>query len=79
VKFGANTAITDAFSIFGTISLVSGDLDRPGNDDLTNFVWSAGGAYAFTPNFSLSLKLVEGSNGVNGQSDIARIGARWTF
>jgi hypothetical protein len=58
---------------------VAGDTDSNGDDDLTNFVWSAGGAYAFTDNFSVSLKLVEGSNGVNGQSDVVRIGARWTF
>jgi hypothetical protein len=78
-KTGVSHAVTDKFSLGGTISLVAGDTDQPGNSDLTNFVWSAGGAYAFTPNLSLNLKLVEGSNGVNGQSDVVRIGARWTF
>lgn len=79
LKTGVNHAVTDKFSLGGTISLVAGDTDQPGDDDLRNFVWSAGGAYAFTPNFSVSLKLVEGSNGVNGQSDVVRLGARWTF
>jgi hypothetical protein len=79
-KTGVNHAITDKFSVGGTISLVWGDTDSPaGSDELTNFVWSAGGAYAFTDNVSVSLKIVEGSNGVNGQSDVVRIGARWTF
>ncbi len=78
-KVGVNGRITDAFSLFGTISLAAGDLDTPTNDNLRDFIWSAGGAYAFTPTFSLNLKVVEGSNGVNGQSDIARIGFRWTF
>jgi hypothetical protein len=79
LKTGVSHAVTDNFSLGGTISLVGGDTDQPGDDDLRNFVWSAGGAYAFTPNFSVSLKLVEGSNGVNGQSDVVRLGARWTF
>ena len=79
IKTGVSTAVTDQFSLFGTISLVFGDLDTPVDDDLRNFVWSAGGAYSFTPNFSVNLKIVEGSNGVNGQDDIVRIGGRWTF
>lgn len=78
-KVGVNTAVTDKFSLFGTISLVAGDLDTPTNDSLRNFVWSAGGAYAFTDLFSLSVKIVEGSNGVNGQTDIARLGFRFSF
>ena len=78
-KVGVTTAVTDKFSLFGTISLVAADLDRPTNDSLRNFVWSAGGAYAFTDLFSLNLKIVEGSNGVNGQTDIARLGFRFSF
>lgn len=78
-KVGINGRITDALSLFGTISLTAGDLDTPNNEDLRDFIWSAGGAYTFTPTFSINLKVVEGSNGVNGQSDVARIGFRWTF
>lgn len=79
LKVGASTAISEKFSIFGTISMAYGDLDTENNDDLDDFIWSAGGAYAFTDNFSLNVKVVEGSNGVNGQDDIVRVGGRWTF
>ena len=78
-KFGLGTSIGEKFSAFGTISLVAGDLDTDTDDDLRNFVWAAGFGYAFTKHFSMDLKLIEGSNGVNGQSDVARIGGRWTF
>lgn len=78
-KVGVNGKITDKFSLFGTISLAAGDLDTGGNDTLRDFIWSAGGAYAFTNTFSMNVKVVEGANGVNGQSDVARIGFRWTF
>ena len=78
-KVGVNGYLAEKFTLFGTISLVAGDLDTPPNDKLRDFVWSFGGAYAFTPKISLNLKVVEGSNGVNGQSDVARIGFRWTF
>jgi hypothetical protein len=79
VKFGLSHMIGDKFSTFGTISLVAGDLDTPTDSDLRNFVWSAGGAYIFTKHISASLKIVKGSNGVNGQSDVARAAFRWTF
>jgi len=79
LKVGVNTLVVDKLALFGHISLIGGDLDTPSNSDLTNFVWSIGGAYNFTPNFSLNLKIVEGSNGVNGQSDVVRLGGRWTF
>lgn len=78
-KVGVEGNITDKFSLFGTISLAAGDLDTGSNDTLRDFIWSAGGAYAFNKTFSLNVKVVEGSNGVNGQSDVARIGFRWTF
>ena len=78
-KIGVNTTITEKLGLFATISLIAGDLDTPSNSDLQNFVWSAGGAYSFTPNLLVNLKLVEGSNGVNGQSDVIRAGVRWTF
>lgn len=78
-KVGVNGYVTDKLTLFGTISLTAGDLDTPTNDKLRDFIWSLGGAYAFTPTISLSFKVVEGSNGVNGQSDIARLAFRWTF
>ena len=78
-KVGINGRVTDALSLFGTISLAAGDLDTPTNDNLRDFIWSAGGAYAFTPTISLNLKIVKGSNGVNGQTNVARIAFRWTF
>jgi hypothetical protein len=71
--------ISDKFSLFGTFSLVSGDLDTDTNDDLNNFIWSLGGAYSFTDTISLNVKLVNGSNGVNGQDEVLRIAGRWTF
>jgi hypothetical protein len=79
LKFGVNSQIAEKFGLFATISLVRGDLDTPTDSDLSNFVWSAGGAFNFTENLSASLKIVDGSNGVNGQSEVARIGLRWTF
>lgn len=79
LKFGLSHMIGERFAAFGTVSLVAGDLDTDDDSDLRNFIWSAGGAYNFSDHFSVSLKVVEGSNGVNGQSDVARIGARWTF
>jgi len=78
-KFGLRTKIGEKFTGFGSISLVAGDLDTSSDDDLRNFVWAAGGAYSFNKHFALSLQVVEGSNGVNGQSDVARIGGHWTF
>ncbi len=78
-KVGINGRITDALSLFGTLSLAAGDLDTPNNDKLRDFIWSAGGAYAFTPKISLNVKVVRGSNGVNGQSEVARLAFRWLF
>jgi hypothetical protein len=78
-KTGINTKVGDKLSLGASISLVAADLDTANNDDLRNFVWSAGGAWAFTPNMSVQLKLIEGSNGVNGQNDVVRLGFRWTF
>jgi hypothetical protein len=79
VKFGLSHMIGKKFNAFGTIALVAADLDTPPDDDLRNFVWSAGGAYLFTKHMSASLKIVKGSNGVNGQSNVARAAFRWTF
>ena len=56
-----------------------GDLDVDSNDDLSNFIWSLGGSYSFTDTISMSVKLVDGMNGVNGQDEVLRIGGRWTF
>ncbi len=79
VKAGVNTMLSDKFSIFGTLSLVSGDTDSGGDEDLTNSIYSLGGAYSFTETISLNVKLVNGVNGVNGQDEVLRIGGRWTF
>ena len=79
-KAGINHSITPELSIFGTLAIVGADLDTDvGNDDLSNFIWSLGGAYAFSDLFSLNLKVVNGVNGVNGQDEVLRLGARWTF
>jgi len=79
VKFGLSHMIGEKFSAFGTISLVAGDLDTPNDSDLRNFVWSAGGPYLFTKHMSASLKIVKGSNGVNGQSNVPPAAFRWIF
>ena len=78
-KVGLDSKISDKFSVFGTVSFVFGDLDTVDNDDLSNFIWSLGGAYSFTDLFSVNVKLVNGVNGVNGQDEVLRIAARWTF
>lgn len=78
-KAGLDTMISDKFALFGTFSIVRGDLDTPVNDDLSNFIWSLGGAYSFTDRISLNVKLVNGVNGVNGQDEVLRIAGRWTF
>lgn|GEM_PF-3323635 len=46
------------------------------NDDLSNFIYSVGGACTFTDAFSLNVKLV---NGVNGQDEVLRIDGLWSF
>jgi len=78
-KIGLNTMISDKFSLFGTFGLVSGDSDTDTDDDLSNFIYSLGGAYSFTDTISLNVKLVNGSNGINGQDEVLRIAGRWTF
>jgi hypothetical protein len=79
-KAGVSTMLSDNFSIFGTLSLVGGDTDNGSdNEDISNFIYSLGGAYSFTETISLNVKLVNGVNGVNGQDEVLRIGGRWTF
>ena len=78
-KAGVNQALTNKFSIFGTLAWVTGDLDTGSGSNLRNYVWSLGGAYSFTELFSLNLKVVNGVNGVNGQDQVLRLGARFTF
>jgi hypothetical protein len=79
-KAGVSTMVSDNFSIFGTLSLVGGDTDDGSdNEDISNFIYSLGGAYSFTETISLNVKLVNGVNGVNGQVDVLRVGGRWTF
>jgi hypothetical protein len=78
-KAGINTMLSDKIGIFGTLSLVGGDTDSGDNEDISNFIYSLGGAYSFTETVSLNVKLVNGINGVNGQNEVLRIGGRWTF
>ncbi len=78
-KVGLNHMVADKLAIFGTMAIVGADLDTDKNDDLSNFIWSLGGAYAFTDVFSINVKLVNGVNGVNGQDEVLRIGGRFTF
>ena len=79
-KVGLSTMLTDKLNLQGTFSLVGGDLDNgTANEDLSNFIWSLGGSYSFNENLSMSVKLVDGSNGVNGQDEVLRIGGRYTF
>jgi hypothetical protein len=78
-KAGVSTMVADNLSIFGTLSLIGGDTDAPTNDDISNLVYSLGGAYSFSDRISLNVKLVNGINGVNGQDEVLRIGGRWTF
>jgi hypothetical protein len=67
-------------SVFGTLSLIGGDTDDgSSNEDISNLVYSLGGAYSFSDRISLNVKLVNGINGVNGQDEVLRIGGRWTF
>jgi hypothetical protein len=78
-KVGVNHQLADKFSVFGTMAIVHADLDTPTNDDLSNFIYSIGGAYAFTDAFSLNVKMVNGVNGVNGQDEVLRIAGRFSF
>ena len=79
-KVGVNTMLADNFSVFGTLSLIGGDTDDgSNNEDISNFIYSLGGAYSFTETISLNVKLVNGVNGVNGQDEVLRIGGRWTI
>lgn len=79
-KAGVSAKVIENFSVFGTMSIIGGDLDNgSNNEDISNFIWSLGGAYSFTDAISLNVKLVNGINGVNGQDEVLRIGGRWTF
>jgi hypothetical protein len=78
-KAGITTLVGDKLTLGATISLIAADLDTGSDDSLRNFVWSAGGAWNFTPHMAATFKLADGSNGVNGQTDIFRIGFRYTF
>jgi len=79
-KAGVSTMVADNFSVFGTLSLIGGDTDDgSSNEDISNLVYSLGGAYSFTETISMNVKLVNGVNGVNGQDEVLRVGGRWTF
>ena len=79
LKAGVSQAISDKFGIFGTLAWVNGDLDTDEDSNLRNYVWSLGGAYNISKRISLNLKIVNGVNGVHGQDQVLRFGARWTF
>jgi hypothetical protein len=78
-KAGITTLVGDKLTLGASISLIAGNLDTGDSEALRNFVWSAGGAWNFTPHMAATFKLADGSNGVNGQTDIFRIGFRYTF
>ena len=78
-KAGITTLVAGKLTLGATISLIAADLDTSDNSSLRNFVWSAGGAWNFTPHMAATFKIADGSNGVNGQTDIFRIGFRYTF
>jgi len=79
-KVGLTQSLSDKLSVFGTLSLVRADLDTDNkDDDLSNSIWTIGGAYNFTDLFSLNIKYGDGSNGVNGMTQVVRIGARFSF
>jgi hypothetical protein len=79
LKAGVSQAISEKFGIFGTLAWVTGDLDTDDNSNLRNYVWSLGGVYNISKRVALNLKVVNGVNGVNGQDQVLRLGARWTF
>jgi hypothetical protein len=79
IKAGISQALAERFNIFGTLSWVNGDLDTPQDSNLRNYIWSLGAAYAINEDVSISLKLVNGFNGVNGQDQVLRFAGRWTF
>src|SRR5262249_23503888 len=64
LKAGFDHSISDKVDLFGSLSWVTADLDSDtGDDDLRNYVWSAGAGYKFTKLFSMSIRLVDGVNG----------------
>jgi hypothetical protein len=79
LKAGVTQAISEKFGLFGTLAWVTGDLDTDDDSNLRNYVWSLGAAYTIGKNIALNLKVVNGVNGVNGQDQVLRLGARWTF
>lgn len=79
LKAGVSQSFSEKFGIFGTLAWVTGDLDQEDNSNLRNYVWSLGGAYNISKRIALNLKIVNGVNGVNGQDQVLRFGARWTF
>jgi hypothetical protein len=78
-KAGVTQALSEKFGLFGTLSWVNGDLDIENDSNLRNYVWSLGGAYTISEHVAINLKVVNGVNGVYGQDQVLRFGARWTF
>jgi len=79
LKAGFNHSISGKLDLLGSLAWVTGDLDTDTDSDLRTYMWSAGAAYRFGQMFSMNLKMVDGFNGVNGQNQVLRLGARWTF
>lgn len=79
LKTGFIHSVSQKLDFLGSLSWVTADLDTDTDDDLRNYVWSAGAAYNFTKMFSMNLRIIDGFNGVNGQEQVLRLAARWTF
>jgi Outer membrane protein beta-barrel domain len=80
LKVGFVHSVSEKVDFLGSLSWVHADLDTdPDDDDLRNYVWSAGVGYNFTEMFSMNLRVIDGFNGVNGQDQVLRLAARWTF
>jgi hypothetical protein len=83
LKLGFVHSISEKVHFLGSLSWIRADLDLDTGDDeddnLRNYQWSAGVGYSFTEMFSMNLRVIDGFNGVNGQDQVLRLGARWTF
>jgi hypothetical protein len=83
LKVGFVHSLSEKVHFLGSLSWIHADLDLDTGDDdddnLRNYQWSAGVGYNFTELFSMNLRVIDGFNGVNGQDQVLRLAARWTF
>jgi len=83
LKVGFVHSVSEKLHFLGSLSWIHADLDLDTGDDdddnLRNYQWSAGAGYNFTELFSMNLRIIDGFNGVNGQDQVLRLAARWTF